>query len=87
MDQRIGNRMGVAAAGIGGGTNKTNINGGGTDGNQSEHEDTDYVSVSALRTRLAAIDGTYYTAARLNTLTYNDMVYAVRLNDNPTTIR
>lgn len=87
MDQRIGNRMGVAAADIGGGTNKTNLNGGGTDGDKLEHEDADYVSVTALRTRLAAIDGTYYTAARMNTMTYNDMVYAVRLNDSASTIK
>lgn len=45
-----------------------------------------YGSVGALRTRLAAINGTYYTAARLNTMSVNDMQYAVRLNDDPTTI-
>lgn len=87
MDQRIGNRMGVAAADAGGGTNKTNLNGGGNNGERSEHEDTDYVTVTALRARLTAIDGTYYTAARLNAMTYNDMVYAVRLNDSPATVK
>ncbi len=86
-DQRIGNRAEVAAVNVGGGTNKTNINGGGNNGNQLEHEDTDYISISALRTRLAAIDGTFYTAARMNTMTYNDMVYAVRVNDSPLTIK
>lgn len=38
-------------------------------------------SVAALRTRLAAINGAYYTTARLNEMTKNDMVYAVRLAD------
>ncbi len=87
MDQRIGNRMGVAAADAAGGTNKTNLNGGGNNGDKLEHEDTDYSTVTALRARLTAIDAGYYTAARLNTMTYNDMVYAVRLNDSPTTVR
>jgi hypothetical protein len=41
-----------------------------------------YGSVSALRTRLTAINAGYYTAARLNQMTKNDMVYAVRVNDD-----
>lgn len=41
-----------------------------------------YVSVSALKTRLTAISGTTFTAARLNTMTKNDMLYALRLNDD-----
>jgi hypothetical protein len=45
-----------------------------------------YASISALRTRLAAISGTTYTAAVLNTMTVNDMVYAIRLNDDAGTI-
>lgn len=45
-----------------------------------------YASVTALRTRLAAINGAYYTASRLDSMTVNDMVYAVRLNDDAGTI-
>lgn len=45
-----------------------------------------YASVSAMRTRLAAINGTYYTSARLDQMTVNDMVYAIRVNDDATTI-
>jgi len=41
-----------------------------------------YTSVGALRTRLAAIDGTYFSAARLNSMTFNDMIYALRLADD-----
>lgn len=85
-DQRLGNRGGFAAVGVGGGTNRSNMNGGGSDP-RNEHDDTDYASINALRTRLAAIDAGYYTAARLNTMTYNDMVYAVRVADSPTTIK
>lgn len=86
-DQRLGNRMGVAAANVGGGTNKSNINGAGTGAPQGEHDDTDYTSITALRARLSTLDAGFYTAARLNTLSYNDMVYAVRLADAASTIK
>ncbi len=87
MDQRIGNRMGVAAVDVGGGTNATNLNGGGTGGARLEHDDADYATVTALRARLTAIDSTFYSATTLNTMTYNDMVYAVRVNDSASTVR
>lgn len=41
-----------------------------------------YDDVTALRTRLAAISGTAYSAANLDAMTKNDMVYALRLNDD-----
>lgn len=46
----------------------------------------EYSSVATMRTRLAAINGGYYTTTRLNAMGRNDMVYALRLNDDPTTI-
>lgn len=45
-----------------------------------------YASIAAMKTRLAAINGTYFTTARMNTMTVNDLIYALRLNDDPTTI-
>ena len=45
-----------------------------------------YVSNTALDTRLTAISGTIYTQAQLDKMTANDKIYAVRLNDDPTTI-
>ncbi len=45
-----------------------------------------YTSVTALRTRLAAISGTTYTSAVLDQMTVNDMVFAVRMNDDKTTV-
>lgn len=48
--------------------------------------DADQMSVSALRTRLAAINGSLYTATFLNTMTLNDMRHAVRLNDHANTV-
>lgn len=41
-----------------------------------------YADVAALRTRLNAISSTTYSADRLNAMTKNDMIYAVRLNDD-----
>ena len=35
--------------------------------------------IKGLRTRLAAISGTSYTAARLNAMTKNDLIYAIRV--------
>ena len=41
-----------------------------------------YASVSALRTRLAAINGSLYISAYLDIMTKNDMIYVVRLSDD-----
>lgn len=41
-----------------------------------------YMSVSAMRARLAAINGTYWTPARMNAYTKNDLQYALRLADD-----
>lgn len=83
--QRIGNRMGVAALNSNSGAQRSNLN--GSTSVQDEHDDTDYSDIAALRARLAAIDAGLYTSDYLNTMTYNDMVYAVRLNDSATTIK
>ena len=40
----------------------------------------DMQSVGEMRARLATINGTYYNTARLDAMTKNDMVYAIRLN-------
>ena len=45
-----------------------------------------YDDVDSLRTRLTAISSTTFTTARLNGMTKNDMVYAVRLSDDATGI-
>ena len=47
---------------------------------------SNYVSITAMRTRLAAANAGYYTATRLDGLTVNDMVFALRNIDDPTTI-
>lgn len=87
-DQQIGNQAGVAAAHTGSGTQKTNMTGSNTGpGNGWDDASVNDDSIATMKTRLAAINGAYFTAARLNTMTANDMLYALRQADFPTTIR
>lgn len=44
-------------------------------------------SIQAMRERLTAISATTYSAAQLDLMTANDMVYALRVNDSPGTIK
>lgn len=41
-----------------------------------------YLSVGAMRSRLTAINAVTYTADVLNHMTKNDMVFAIRSNDD-----
>lgn len=41
-----------------------------------------YDDVAGLRARLIAVNAGYYTATRLNSMTKNDMVHAVRQADD-----
>jgi hypothetical protein len=45
-----------------------------------------YTSVSALRAALTAANGTYYTSAKLDAMTVNDMIFALRNIADPKTI-
>jgi hypothetical protein len=85
--QQIGNRDGVVNASIGGVNNKTNYSGNtGTDpaaGPDWDNAD----NLAILRARLTAINAVPYSAAQLNKMTYNDMLYALRVNDFPTGIK
>ena len=45
-----------------------------------------YTSHDALKARLAAISGTYYTTTRLDALSTNDLVYALRMCDDATSV-
>lgn len=86
-NQQVGNIHGVAAVAAGSGTEKTNLT-GDSDGNpQTGYADADLLTIQAMKDRLAVIDPGFYTADRLNTMTVNDMKYAIRVNDNPTTVK
>lgn len=41
-----------------------------------------YSDIASVDARLTAINGTLYTQARLNTMTLNDKMYALSLNDD-----
>lgn len=41
-----------------------------------------YASEASLRARLTAISASTYSTANLNLMTINDMVYALRMNDD-----
>ncbi len=45
-----------------------------------------YASISAMRSRLTTLNGSYFTAARLDAMTANDMVYALRLADDAASV-
>ncbi len=53
--------------------------GRGTAGAHTLTEVNNATSISALKARLTALNATSYTAARLATMTENDMLYALRL--------
>jgi hypothetical protein len=45
------------------------------------------VTVGQLRARLTAINATTYSSAELDKMTVNDMLYAIRVNDSPLTVK
>lgn len=70
---QIGSRIGVPAnAG-------KNINGGDDVG--AGFTNANAVTLDALRARLTAISNTAYSTARLDAMTENDMIYALRVHD------
>jgi len=52
----------------------------GEPGTSGLTEKANYANVTDLRTRLAAISGSTFTATRLDAMTANDMVYALRMS-------
>jgi hypothetical protein len=46
----------------------------------------DYASITALDTKLLALNPTYYTQARLDSMTTNDKVFAMRNMQDATSI-
>lgn len=44
---------------------------------------TNYIDIASIDTRLNTINSGVYTQARLNTMTLNDKLYALKLNDDP----
>ena len=62
-----------------------NLNGGPSPG--SGFDNTIFGSIDAMRARLTAISATTYSSAELDKMTLNDMIYAIRVNDMPGSIK
>lgn len=56
--------------------------GRGTNGASVVSELANYGSIKLMRDRLTTLRGSYYTAARLNSMTRNDLVYALRMESS-----
>lgn len=76
--QQIGNIHGFASKG------GKDLNGG--DDIQVGHFNANGGTLAAKRARLIVINAGYWTAARLDQATHNDIDYALRIADNPATI-
>lgn len=62
-----------------------NINGGLSVG--TGFDNRAFGSIDAMRVRLQAISATTYSDAELDKMTVNDMIYAIRVNDQPGSIK
>jgi hypothetical protein len=87
-DTQIGNVHGFPATSLGVGSgNRPNLNGStGVDSSNSVFN-TNITTIAAKRARLAVINAAIYTNSMLNTMTVNDMDYAIRLADNANSIK
>ena len=68
-----------ASTPVGGREDYANLNGGLSE--YAGFDMTIFGSIGAMRARLTAISATTYSAAELDKMTYNDLVYAIRVND------
>lgn len=67
-------------------TGAANLNGGtAADAGFRDFDHPD--SVLGMKNRLIALDPTTFTTARLAAMTFNDLVYAIRMLDAPLTVR
>jgi hypothetical protein len=90
-DGQVGNVLGVTAVGPAGQGAKnaySNINGGadaatGFDLVPLAATDT----ISAMKTYLTSVSATTFSPARLNSMTYNDLLYAVRMQGAPGSVK
>jgi len=72
----VGNRQRVVDKRLGRGTTTNPVT-----------SDASMKDITAMRDRLTAINATTFTAARPDTMTENDMLYAIRMNDDAAGIK
>lgn len=70
MQRQIGNPLGIVVPG-------NTMQNGGVDFD-SGYWDSDFSDAGAMKARIAAIDGTTYTTAKLAARTHNDLVFALK---------
>jgi hypothetical protein len=73
--------LAAPAAGSGGVANDLYVNVNGGFGPGAGFNSQIFNSIDAMRARLTAIDSTTYSAAQLDLMTMNDMIYAIRVSD------
>lgn len=74
-----GDWVGYPPTGAFGRNGYSNFNGGAGPG--AGFSINQAMTIDEMRARLTAISGTTYSAAELDKMTYNDLVYALRVND------
>lgn len=74
---QVGNEANIAMPSQAGVNGPSNINGG--DDAIAGYNSNNFNTLSSMRTRLAALNAAYYTTAVLQQMTFNDMVYALRV--------
>ena len=67
-------------------TGASNINGGTAPG-AGFSDFGAFRTLQSMKDRLTVLNAGYFTAARLNQMTENDIVYAIRLADAPATVK
>jgi hypothetical protein len=81
---KLGNRLGVVAVSKSTSADVPSNTGHPSDIGKHGFTSANYADIGTLRARLIAIG---YTAASLDKMNENDMIYAVRLADDPLTIK
>lgn len=67
-------------------TTYNNLNGGSSP-SEAFHMGGEGLTIARLRSRLTALNATTYSSAELDKMTENDMLYAVRINESPASIK
>jgi len=61
--------------------NSTGLTIASEDNSPGTYDNPNLGTVALMKAALTDHDGTYYTAERLNKMSYNDVVYAVKVNN------
>lgn len=85
-DKQIGNIHGVAATSVGNSTNQKSSSNINTSGAVGDREGLVISNVETIGEARKVLLANGYSNSTLDSLTYNDMIYAVRLLKNPKSV-